>query len=228
VEETIGTCGPTGWRLDPDLLAGLLDYYNSRAVSFASLLVASIFGLVTLSAIIQITFGNATLEISLLIPLIMSLLLYLLFSVAGLYMLKSYSYYTALADKVKVQGLETPYFKDLKNITFPDDKGLSTSLIDTFYSEQKKHSLSFPKRYIQKYVNTWKFKLLFGVALTFLAVIIYWHIIEQSFALLDISMNAISLSAIAIVIAIAVVALVSFVYFKSRKEKLINKQVFSK
>jgi hypothetical protein len=105
VEETVGNYGPTGWRLDPDLLAGLLDYYNSRAVSFASLLVASIFGLVTLSAIIQVTFKeNIQLTNNVIFSFIISVILYGLFSGAGLYMLKSYSYYTSMADKVKVHG----------------------------------------------------------------------------------------------------------------------------
>ena len=36
-----------------DVLSALLDFYADRASSFASLFVASIFGLVTLSAIIQ-------------------------------------------------------------------------------------------------------------------------------------------------------------------------------
>jgi hypothetical protein len=50
--------GSTGWIMDPEVIGGVLDYYNSRATSFSSLFVASLFGLVTLAAIIQSIFKD--------------------------------------------------------------------------------------------------------------------------------------------------------------------------
>ncbi|MCW4005682.1 MAG: EVE domain-containing protein [Candidatus Bathyarchaeota archaeon] len=110
--------GPTGWKANPDLLCGILDYYNSRATSFVSLLMASVFGLVTLSAIIQSLHSifGASLTLFEQLILILAVLLYLLFALAGYYTLNSYAHYTGIADKVKQFGIDKPYYVDLKRI----------------------------------------------------------------------------------------------------------------
>ena len=110
--------GPTGWQLDSNLLSGILDYYNSRATSFASLFVASVFGLVTLSAIIQQTF-NPTYMISTAsdsLQVAISFSLYLLFSGAGLYTLRAYLFYTGETDRVKSTGIDIPYMNELERV----------------------------------------------------------------------------------------------------------------
>jgi hypothetical protein len=178
INAVTGTAGPTGWRVDPDLLAGLLDYYNSRSVSFASLLVASLFGLVTLSAIIQSVFQNATLSLSIVIPLVISLFLYLLFSGAGWYLLKGYSYYTGLADKIKSNAIEIPYFKDLQNIKVYNSD-VAVDLAGVLYKEERLHAVSPVKKFISKYVGTWQFNLLLFMAVLGLAILSYWPFIHQ-------------------------------------------------
>jgi len=60
----LNTYGPAGFILNPEVSVGILEYYNSRATSFASLFVASVFGLVTLAAIIQSLFSTSTVTIS--------------------------------------------------------------------------------------------------------------------------------------------------------------------
>jgi hypothetical protein len=72
-------------------------------------------------------------------------------------------------------GLEIPYFKDLQNIKFMKEEG-STSLVETIYAQQSKHANSFPKKYLkQSYV----FGIAFVFVLIFLAIFIYWPLIEK-------------------------------------------------
>lgn len=176
ISEATGTKSPTGWQVNPDLLAGLLDYYNSRAVSFASLSVALIFGLVTLTAIIQQYFHEVQVSTSLLPPIIISIILYLLFSFAGGYLLNCYSYYTGMADKVNSEGIIRAYFKDLKNITIKIDDSW-TSLVDIIHKEQRRHSNSWPKSTLKE--HSWLFKLLFGILIILLGLFSYWELIQQ-------------------------------------------------
>lgn len=92
----------------PELFAsrvgGLLDFYSDRAVAHASFLVASIFGLVTLSAIIQ------QLDFQLMlfpVPLFwLSVLLFFVFSYLGYYALIRFGFYARIADKLRERGLK--------------------------------------------------------------------------------------------------------------------------
>ncbi len=172
LKEASGEDGPNGWKIDPDLLAGLLDYYNSRAVSFASLLVASIFGLITLSAIIQaITFKENFALSGLQVPIGISVFLYVLFSGAGLYMLQGYSYYTSMADKIKSEALQRPYFYDLKRLTIWDESNKRyTNLVETFCKAEREHGKSFPKNIVQ---HSSILKIIFIVSLALLALFLY-------------------------------------------------------
>jgi hypothetical protein len=175
--ESTGENGLTGWKINPDLLAGLLDYYNSRAVSFASLLVASVFGLITLSAIIQIVFWDQN-NLTKYYPLAISIVLYLLFSGSALYMLKCYSYYTRISDLIKTEAINKAYFSDLKKLrVWDDDKKKDSNLAEIMASVEKTHGKSFPKGIIQKW--KYSFGLIFSVAVVLLALFIYWQIITQ-------------------------------------------------
>ena len=71
-----------------DVLVGLLEYNNSRATSFANLLIALIFGTVTLAAIIQSIAKGFTASSYDQIPLIATGFVYFLFVMAGYYAFK--------------------------------------------------------------------------------------------------------------------------------------------
>lgn len=170
--------------MDPDAISALLDYYNNRATSFASLLTASIFGLVTLSAIIQFTFDksfliNPNILTNPIIQIVVSVILYLLFSIACYHTLICYSYYTGLADKIKTAGLQTPYISDLKNMKLLEEKDGEKkfrSLIEIITETDRDHSKSFPKNLLQK---PHALKISIPAALALLAVFIYWYVIIQ-------------------------------------------------
>jgi hypothetical protein len=93
--------------------SALLDFYGDRATSFVSLFIASIFGLVTISAIIQTMlfgmvgqetilsqfFNNVKLSLNSVI-IIVSVFMYVTFVEVALYTYKRYTFYSDLADKL--------------------------------------------------------------------------------------------------------------------------------
>ena len=163
------------------MMSGLLDYYNSRSTSFASLVLASIFGLVTLSAIIQSMLTSsfpqgATFQFSNnLIPVGLSLILYILFSFAGFYTIKRYSHYAGIADEIKAAGLEQPFFTELVKIKPCTDNG-SNSLIEYIEIINKKDANSWEKRLMHRSLF---FPAVFVISLFVLGVIVYWPLIEK-------------------------------------------------
>lgn len=76
--------------------AALLDFYSDRAVAHASFLVASIFGLVTLMAIVQLMINHA---LNLLIYI--SLIPFVVFSYLGFHSLRRFGKYASVADKLQ-------------------------------------------------------------------------------------------------------------------------------
>jgi hypothetical protein len=172
--------GPTGFVANQQMMSGLLDYYNSRCTSFASLVVASIFGLVTLSAIIQTMFSAnfSILSTSNYILIILSLILFLLFSASTMYTLQNYFYYATLSDKIKTFGLENPFFSELRKIQFFEqkkDKQMQiTDLMESIsIINQRQANSPFRKLLKHKYL----LRAFSIFALGILGVFIYWHVI---------------------------------------------------
>jgi hypothetical protein len=126
------------------IFSALLEFYGNRATSFVQLFVASIFGIVTLSAIIQFL-GNISV-------IALSIFPYIIFSFAGYYTLERYFYYVNWSEKVKM-CLEFPnrYFL-YRRITYNE----KTEELD-FYPE-------FVKR-ISKEKSTLKLVLDYKLAL---------------------------------------------------------------
>lgn len=115
---------PTDLNDDIGVLSSLLEFYNSRTTSFANLFVASIFGIVTLSAIIITidssfdanNFWSNTKELISLIP-------YVAFVFAGYFTFNKYSYYADIAEKIKSYGLEMPSRMELSKILMWQNEG---------------------------------------------------------------------------------------------------------
>lgn len=179
-DEPRGHVGTMGYIADSELLSGLLDYYNSRAASFASLFVASVFGIITLSAIIQVAFSKFVYSSFIdIIQVAISIILYLSISTGAYYTLKCYSYYTSLADTVKNAGLQSPNFYVLNKIMTPsteNGKTTSVGLIQTITKVDKTHCKTPIKRIMKDNQNI---KLIFVFSLLLLATFIYWDIISQ-------------------------------------------------
>jgi len=102
--------------------AGLLDFYSDRAVSFASLFLASIVGLVTVLTLVQVI-GQSILEPSLaiIIALCASILVYSIFAYVSYYTFTSFTNYADIADKLATDLENYAEGKELK-ITIAIDK----------------------------------------------------------------------------------------------------------
>lgn len=119
----------THWNINPEIhsvkdsehLSALLDFYNTRTTSFANLLVASIFGIATISAIIQ----TDTIQLNSLLTYV-SMVPFLTICLAIGYTLNSYSYYADIAERIKSAALVNQYYKELNapRITICEKKGI--------------------------------------------------------------------------------------------------------
>jgi len=91
--------------------SALLDFYSDRATSFASLMVASVFGIVTLAAIIQVIDNN---------PIIkgISLFPYIAFSYAGYYTWGRFLSWATRADKIERHCVRLPSKSYLEKVEF--------------------------------------------------------------------------------------------------------------
>jgi len=151
----------------------LLEFYGNRATSFVSLFVASIFGIVTLSAILQvIEYSINPIDYSI-IPLLLSVGPFVGFSVAGYYTLEKYFYYGDLAEKIKSNCIERPHFLSLNEVLVKNtEEGELIGFIDYMHkgnNKQKKHPI---KVAIDK-----KYALLsvYVIMLILLAIVVYWN-----------------------------------------------------
>ncbi len=145
------------------IFSAFLEFYGNRATSFVNLFVASIFGIVTLSAIIQ--FLNAG------VPVLLSIIPYTIFSLAGYYTLERYFYYGNLAESVKSGCLENPNYYNLNNISLYDN-----STKDSYdFSEYLKRNAN-KKSFLKKVLDTTRvFAIVYFFTLLLLAIVVYWN-----------------------------------------------------
>jgi len=116
-------------------LSALLDFYSDRATAFASLFVASIFGLVTLSAIIQNYIdGNFYWYIISLFPFIG-------FAVSGYFTWYRFCFWADMAHKMEYYGIRLPFKSKLKKIFCDrkvEGKWIQDNLYKTIHEEGEK------------------------------------------------------------------------------------------
>lgn len=139
-----------------EVLSALLDFYADRASGFASLFVASIFGLVTLSAIIQNYSGN------ILYWYVVAGVPYFAFVLSGYYIWDRFRYYAGIAHNIEQYGLRNRYRSEIEKITCIEER----------YYEQK-------KRRIKKLLDlgSHSFTVLYFVLILFLTIIVYWDLL---------------------------------------------------
>ena len=173
-----------------ELLSASLDFFGSRATSFASLFVASIFGIVTLSAIIQGLNSESLID---LLILHLSMIPFAFFAVAGWYTLQKYFHYGDIAERIRYWGLTFPYYKDLreiKEIKYTTTNGIVTSktndLVNCLLVTEKEKGTKKEKQKVNvsnliitsiKQVLSAKssFSILYFLLLFLIYIVVYYH-----------------------------------------------------
>ncbi len=179
--------GSHGWIIDPEVSNGILSYYNGRATSFSSLFLASIFGLLTLAAILQSVFSqpNFTLMNNWVV-LLLSSFLYFFFIIVGYYTLNTYFHYTGIADRIKNFALDIPYLKELEKVWAvgeKDNRYYETNLSQVIMDKERHYSNSLLKKYILRHAA-----LFIGgyiIALLALSLLIYWNLLLQFWSIIS-------------------------------------------
>jgi hypothetical protein len=125
------------------IIGDLLGHYSSRAVAHASFFIASIFGIVTLSATIQQLNEGAYWFPYI---LILSMFLFFPFSYMGYFTMARFGYYADLAEKLATWGLHQNNI--MERIPYPPQS--KRSLGDYFKSQTKRQEqyLFFRKRLV--------------------------------------------------------------------------------
>jgi hypothetical protein len=161
-------------RADVSTLAVLLDFYNSRATSFASLFVASIFGIVALSIMAQSIIISRWFD---LIPLGFSVVLYILFALAGAYTFKRYSFYGNVAGYIKT-SLSVQFYEELtkpKVSTIINGKYRELSLVNFITKREQEESNFFIGILLHQKEA---FIRLYILSIILLGIIVYWHVLK--------------------------------------------------
>ncbi|MCW4025570.1 MAG: hypothetical protein NWF01_11140 [Candidatus Bathyarchaeota archaeon] len=164
-----------------NLFTSLLDFYGNKAASFANLFLVSIFGIVTLSAIIRTTSG---------IPTAISIIPFLIFSILGLYTLNKYTSYGNRATAIKGEYIDEQHYDSLNNLIFYDSKEKKYKGYSDFFNNQKgtaitdkkKHSYrkvlyansSLKKLYERFFERNGYFIIWYVAILVTLAFVVYW------------------------------------------------------
>lgn len=164
--------------------AALLDFYSDRAVAHASLFVASIFGLVTVLAIIQNIECNV-----LLLPL--SLLLYWAFAYAGYFTFQRFSYYADISDRLRQDIDKEAKIDSIEIYTESRGKKLRKTNFDQYLKEEIEKQRQFfgkgflKKRYLFAFDEEGKPKIviklfdpLYWVLIGLLALLVYLPLIQ--------------------------------------------------
>ncbi len=160
--------------------SALLDFYGDRAVSFASLFVASIFGLVTVLAIAQAI--NYLSPIGWLRPVflfIFSIFPYGVFAFVGYYNFKRFKFYADIAEKIGTESVwvhakfdKVPYERMIKGKTI---HFLSEYIKDR--SDEQKQAFLKKRRILDKFDwFYWLLVLLLGISVYFPALFIYSNV----------------------------------------------------
>jgi hypothetical protein len=156
------------------VLSALLDFYADRASGFASLFVASIFGLVTLSAIIQ-SFNDSN-------PWWYALagVPYFAFVISGYYTWNRFRYWAGIAHSIQCFGLLIPHksiIEKIKCYKEVEGKTEETDLYSFITNEGEKQKDEFIKKEILDR-GYHSFTFLYLILVVFLTIIIYWRFLR--------------------------------------------------
>jgi hypothetical protein len=138
--------------------SALLDFYSDRAVAFGGFFIASIFGLLTVLTLSQgIKCADITWENVL---VVLSMVVYVVFAYIGYYVLRGFTYYAKIADKLEGGGGGTGNLRSdahLEKIIFDEQNPENSNLLKYLEDEDAKR-----KRMLGKIVSS--NSILFGIA----------------------------------------------------------------
>lgn len=160
---------PQEANVQVDVLSALLDFYSDRATGFASLFVASVFGLVTLAAIIRTYSGNSLWYYIAGIP-------YFAFVLSGLYTWSKFCSWADIANKIERQGFREHHRPEIERITFKiwiGKEEYDTNLYDFIQdacTEQKHQPV---KKLLD--LRSYSFTVLYLILIVGLTIITYWN-----------------------------------------------------
>ena len=158
------------------VLSALLDFYADRAAAFASLFVASIFGLVTLSALIQNYSGNNFLWY------IIAGVPYIAFVLSGYFTWMRFRYWADLAHNLEFYGLSEPYKSELKKIDCVHKEGNENKVTDFYSYAEDMHKKQNNSRVGKFFVIMRRyFSLFYLLLIIFLTIIVYWSFLVKLF-----------------------------------------------
>jgi len=161
--------------------AAILDFYSDRAGSFTSFFVASIFGLVTLLAIVQGTHRevahNNPLYYGVLI--VISIVIYIAFAYAGRHTFERFAHYADIADKLVMYPIADKVenetiqkslmdIAELEKLKFETQLECTTNLRKYILRKSKIQDRLFEKKVLSQH-----FDLLYLVLLGLLGALVY-------------------------------------------------------
>jgi len=147
-----------------DVLSALLDFYADRATGFASLFVASIFGLVTLAAIIQNYLGNSPCWY------FISGVPYFAFVLSGYYTWGRFRYWAGIASNLEF-GLRKQYKSEIEKIQCLEESK-KINLHDYIQEKHREQKNGYIKRMLD--LNRDSFTVLYCILVIGLTLITYW------------------------------------------------------
>lgn len=165
--------------------SALLQFYSQRAVSFASLFVASIFGLITWSAIVRAIDVKGA---SYLVFIGLSLIVYIFFAYASRHTFKRFTYYADIASKLAVDSKgSVKDYANLKAMDFEIDEkrfnGMTEELKKEAKGEDGKFRLNFQTYFDNenmKQNQSWakglserKFRIIHVMLMLLLGIVVY-------------------------------------------------------
>jgi len=156
-----------------ELLSGLLDYYASRATSFASLFIAAFFGVVALSAIIKsIRLDNFGFWCY-----VISFFPYIFFIGLTWITWQRFQYWKDVADRIEIDGLRDfePSKTFLKTVIV---KKTNENLYDFLHSQYLEADKKCLRRHTVNRLGT-----VFSVTIILLTCVVYWDFFFELFRL---------------------------------------------
>ena len=149
-----------------NVLRGLLSFYSNRTTSFASLFVASIFGLVSFLGLAHQIVQKPDINLW---AVALSLIPYLIFFLAGFHTFSRYTYYAEIAHMIEAYGLRIPYDNLLSEVGCKEgdeDSNLSASIGNIYRRQRESRIEKIPRNRILPF--------LYIVLCISLAILVYY------------------------------------------------------
>ncbi len=170
----------SGSTSNTEVLTSLLDFYNSRTTSFANLFLASIFGVVALSAIVGVIPVNLTTNnIWANKHALISIIPYVFFVFMGYYTFDRYRNYADIAEKIKSNAFEYPNYTNLNkskvSLTNKQKQMETIGLADFIHKKGRRQNRLF--KWLRQRGSD-LFVVFFFIALITLGFVVYWNLLR--------------------------------------------------